>query len=193
MGALIRRAFTGATLTGVLTVALVAGGTLPAHALNSTFCPHSSSTRYFTANDGEYKLWLKNYYYGTNGFRTTYVCFAASTAAAGVISVSSPVGNKPVAVTPMTFDPDCPELLHVQDPQEFMTRLMVGLSPPYYLCFGAYDQSFRVTIETPAFSAGNTDIHLYLDAGTTLHQVFCTAAPTQAQCANGTDVSINIY
>jgi hypothetical protein len=188
----LRRALTGATLTGLVTGALVAGA-LPAHAVyNSSFCPHATSDRLFTANDGEYKLWFEGV--SSNSYRTYHLCFAASSLAAGDITFTSPVSTHQVTVVPALSDPTCPELLHVQDPVDFMTRLATQLETrPYSLCFGAGEQSFRVTVSAPSVTTSKLDVHLYLDRGTALADFVCAnVTPNDFDCRNGTDLDTNV-
>ena len=180
------------TITRALAVASLAAGlatATPALA-GSSFCTHEGSTRLFTANDGTYKLWVDTVDLGP--YNETHVCFGAGNLVRGDYSFRDGLSGTFVpTVTPTVDDPNCPRLLHVQDPVDVMTQFASNLSSnPYHLCFGLTDQAFRITLGTPSPSA-NPDVHLYLDRTTDVANAVCTAAPTTSGCS-GTEITIDI-
>ena len=170
----LRRVLTGASATAVLAGALVAGSATPAAAAASSFCPQAGSTRLFTANNGQYKVWLyrTTTYYGSDEY---HLCYASSPQVAGDIVVGTGLrGSLVPTVTYSLTDPNCPDFFTVQDPIQLVTELSAG-NAPYNFCFGVGDnKAVRVQFGLPTVSAWPT-LELWVDRWTTVGQTYCNA------------------
>ena len=162
----LRRALAAATGTVVASSALVLGAATPASALDSTACPHSSSTRLLTADDGDVKLWL----YQPAG-DTAYVCFGSGTTARGVLVFEAGLGGSLVpTVTPDPDASDCATFLHLQDPADVNVQFEVHpFLRPFRtsFCFGVNGTAVGVSV-VGGNGAVDPNVELWLDPFTTL-------------------------
>ena len=165
---LLRRALAGAAATPLLTGALVAGTTAPASAESSTVCPHGTSTRLLTVNDGYVRLWL----YQPNS-STAYLCFAEYGEARGVLVVRGVGGPVVPSVQPDLDDTTCARYIHVQDPVDLLFRLGLSTGSPGFVCFGLGSTAVRLDFTGPAVS-GTPSVELWLDRGTTAGSLYCS-------------------
>lgn len=174
-----RRAVAAATVTVVVSSALVLGAATPAAALDSTACPHASSTRLLTVDDGAIKLWLHQPDGGT-----AYVCFGFGTTARGVLVFEAGLGGSLVpTVTPDVDASDCATFLHVQDPADVEVQL--ELHPflrPFrtYFCFGVNGTAVGVLV-TGANGSVDPNVELWLDPFTTLCATYSGSTCTTAR------------
>ncbi len=176
---LLRRALAGASATVLLTGALVAGGTAPAAAETSSFCPHAGSTRLFTANGGQYKVWLYQTANPYNGSLEYHLCYAASPDVAGDLVIRTGVtGSLVPYVDYNTSDQNCPDFFTVQDPIQFVSQLGTSYWPYYSFCFGAGEgtdtSAVRVTFGLPTIWAAPS-VELWVDRYTTVATAYCKA------------------
>lgn len=187
---LLRRVLTGASAT-VVAAGLLTAGAAPASAITSAQCVHDSSTRFLTANDGEYKLWTQTIEDDANNARDLHICFGLGNVVRGDLVVRSrQTASISPELVPIPDDPDCPRLLELQDPIDLMTRLAHDLSGrPAYVCFGVADQTFRLTIGTlPQVTV--LDVTLYLDKGTLVTDRFCAVYVGYVNCYTATDEAL---
>lgn len=181
----LRRTLAGASATAVLAGALVVGTAAPASAVSSTFCPHASSTRVFTANNGQYKVWLyrTTTYYGSDEY---HLCYASSPVVGGDIVVGTGLSGSVVPTVNYSLsDPTCPDFFTVQDPVQLVTEMSLG-SAPWNFCFGVGNNSaIRVQFGLPTVSAWPY-LQLWVDRYSNVGQTYCNAV-NDWQCYYYTD------
>lgn len=175
----LRRALAAATVTVVASSALVLGAATPASALDSTACPHASSTRLLTANDGEIKLWL---YQPADG--TAYVCFGFGTTASGVLVVEPGLRGDPAPnVIPDPDASDCATYLDVADPVDVDVQFeWSAFLRPFlaHLCFGVNGTAVGVSV-VGGYGTVDPNVELWLDPFTTLCAAYSGSTCLTAQ------------
>ena len=175
-----RRALTGVIATVVLAAGPLAGATPASAAPGSGVCPHAESTRLFTANDGEYKLWVWQTE-NALGWDETHLCFSYNVFVAGDLVVRHPVqGSVMPVLQPDLDDETCPVSLNIQDPVPLVIRTGNWLSNPGYVCFGIGDQAVRLRFGPPRVTL-TPAVVLYLDRFTSVGEAFC-ALPAHQYC-----------
>lgn len=168
----ILRAVAGLSATALTSAALVFGGATAAVAASSLSCPEAASTRLFTANDGQYKVWL---YQPTAN--EAHICFAATffASVAGDIIVRGAL-NGPVVPTVTPLFNGCDEFLHIQDPVDFTFLLEADAGNPGRVCVGVGSTAVGVSFTYPGVPSADPEIEVWLDPQTTVGSLYCTWA-----------------
>ncbi|HWL35912.1 MAG TPA: hypothetical protein VNQ77_06940 [Frankiaceae bacterium] len=164
------------TLAGASVLAALAGGlaAAPATAESSGTCAHTTSTRLFTAQNGEFKLWVEKTTPQTYGADEYHVCWKTATLAGGDFVIRSAFRGDPAPTFDYVLnDANCPDFFTLQDPIQLVTEL--SASNPYDFCVGVdNNRAVRIQLGIPTVYTPFTE--LWIDNGTSLTSYFCNTS-----------------
>jgi hypothetical protein len=170
---LLRRTLAGASVVVALAGSL---GAAPAAADSSGTCVHETSTRLFTAQNGDYKLWVEKQTPEFSGADEYHVCWKTTNVSGGDLVVRSAFrGDATPTFSYVLNDATCPDFFTLQDPVQLVTELGTSLSNPYDFCVGV-DNNRAVRIRLGIPRVYTPFVELWIDNGTTATDLFCNSS-----------------
>lgn len=169
---LLRRTLAGASVLAALAASF---GAAPATADSSGTCLHETSTRLFTAQNGDFKLWVDKQTPQFSGADEYHVCWKATNVAGGDLVVRSAFrGDATPTFSYVVNDATCPDFFTLQDPVQLVTELDLG-SVPSDFCVGI-DNNRAVRIRLGVPQVYTPFVELWIDNGTTVTDLFCNTS-----------------
>lgn len=166
------------TLAGASVVVALAGsfGAAPATADSSGTCVQEDSTRLFTAQNGDFKLWVDQQTPQYSGADEFHVCWKTTNVGGGDLVIRSAFrGDATPTFSYVVNDATCPDFFTFQDPIQLVTELGTSLSNPYDICVGVdNNRAVRIRLGIPRVYTPFTE--LWIDNGTTVTNLFCNTS-----------------